>query len=105
LTPYDYSVEQRKASGAPVDWFLIPPAVARASGVGVVKTAKHPNAAVQFVDFALGDGQMLLADRKFTTASTKLDPPFLRQPVRIIDPAVTLQRSQRWTELFRKTFQ
>lgn len=105
LTPYDYSVEQRKVSGAPVDWFLIPPAIARASGVGVVKTAKHPNAAVQFVDFALGDGQKLLADRQFTTVSTKLDPPFLRQPVTIIDPAVTLERSQRWTALFRKTFQ
>lgn len=103
LTPYDYSVEQRKADGAPVDWMLIPPAIAKPSGVGVIKMAKHPNAAVLFLDFTIGDGQDLLAKRHFTTVTRKINPPFLNGEVRIIDTALMLGRAEKWSEVYKKT--
>ncbi len=103
LTPYDYSVEQRKVAGAPVDWMLIPPAIAKPSGVGVIRTAKHPNAAVLFLDFAIGDGQDLLAKRKFTTVTNRIHPPFLKGEVKIVDTALMLGRAEKWAELYKKT--
>jgi iron(III) transport system substrate-binding protein len=103
LTPYDYSVTQLKANGAPIDWFLIPPAIARAGGIGVPKTAKHPSAAVLLLDFAIGDGQALLAARHYTTVINSIEPPFLKGPVKIIDPELMLSRGEKWAELFKKT--
>jgi iron(III) transport system substrate-binding protein len=103
LTPYDYSVEQRKAAGAPVDWMLIPPAIAKPSGVGVVRTAKHPNAAVLFRDFCIGGGQDLLASRHFTTVTRRIHPPFLNGEVKIVDTALMLGRAQKWSDLYKKT--
>jgi iron(III) transport system substrate-binding protein len=104
LTPYDYSVTQLKVKGAPIDWFLIPPAIARAGGIGIPKTAKHPNAAMLLLDFAIRDGQALLAARNYTTVIASIEPPFLKGPVKIIDPEVMLSRSEKWADLFKKTF-
>jgi iron(III) transport system substrate-binding protein len=103
LTPYDYSVTQLKTNGAPIDWFLIPPAIARAGGIGIPKTAKHPNAGVLLLDFAIGDGQALLAARHYTTVINSIEPPFLKGPVKIIAPELMLSRGEKWTELFKKT--
>jgi ABC-type Fe3+ transport system substrate-binding protein len=104
LTPYDYSATQLRADGAPIDWFLLPPAIARASGIGIPKTAKHPNAAMLLLDFTVGDGQTVLAARSYTTVINSIDPPFLKGPVKIIDTEVMLGRGEKWAELYKKTF-
>src|SRR5713226_9309320 len=51
LTVYSHMVEQAKEKGAPIDWFVIEPAIAVPIGVGVSKRAPHPNAAVLFYDY------------------------------------------------------
>src|SRR5690606_37822180 len=63
LTVYNYKAEQLKNKGAPIDWFTISPAIARANGVAMAKGAPHPNAAVLFFDFMLSDGQEILLKR------------------------------------------
>jgi iron(III) transport system substrate-binding protein len=103
LTLYNYSPEQMKEKGAPIDWFIIPPAVARPVGMGVAKTAPHPNAAVLFLEFCIGEAQPLLASRKFITVSNKIPHPFLQGPVRIIDSGAMLDQADRWRDLYQKT--
>ncbi len=39
LTVYNYMPEQAKKKGAPIDWFAIPPAIARSNAVGVARNA------------------------------------------------------------------
>jgi iron(III) transport system substrate-binding protein len=103
LTLYNFGPEQLKDKGAPIDWFLIPPAIARPVGMGVAKTAPHPNAAVLFLDFSIGDAQALLASRKFITVAKKIEHPFLKGPVKIIDSGQMLDQADKWRDLYQKT--
>ena len=57
LTVYNYMPEQAKKKGAPVDWFALEPAIARSNAVGVARRAPHPNAALLFYEYLLGEGQ------------------------------------------------
>ena len=49
LTVYGFSAEQIKQKGAPLDWFIIPPLIARPTAAGVARNAPHPHAAVLFL--------------------------------------------------------
>ena len=68
LTIYGFIAEQAKAKGAPLDWFVIPPLIARPTAAGVARNAPHPHAAVLFYDFLIGDAQPILASRQFVIA-------------------------------------
>src|SRR6266511_745936 len=47
LTAYGFLAEQAKRRGAPLDWFVIPPAIARPTAEGLARNAPHPHAAVR----------------------------------------------------------
>src|SRR5260221_7676343 len=74
ITTYAYRVEQLKKKGAPVDWFALPPVIARFEGVGVARRAPHPDAAVLFFDFMLTDAQELLRNRDYFPATRQARP-------------------------------
>jgi iron(III) transport system substrate-binding protein len=98
LTLYHYKAEQLKNSGAPLDWYVIPPGFARFLGTGVLKRAPHPHAAVLFLDFMLYEAQQLLVTRDFTPTNMKVRP--LDVPFSVIDPAQILDQGDRWTKLY-----
>jgi iron(III) transport system substrate-binding protein len=102
LTAYGFLAEQAKRKGAPLDWFVIPPAIARSTAEGLARNAPHPYAAVLFYDFLISDGQKILASRAFLPASRNVEPPF-RLPFHLIDSAVMLDQARKWQELFQKT--
>ena len=102
LTVYSFSAEQSKAKGAPVDWFVIPPLIARSTAVGVARSAPHPYASVLFYDFLVGEAQPLLATRNFVSPSRKVESPFTKGPLKLIDSAMMLDNSARWQELYQK---
>ena len=107
ISTYLYKVAQLKASGAPVDWFTIPPVVARFEGVGVARRAPHPYAAVLYLDFMLTDGQAILAKRDFLPASARVPPsPAATLPpgtaLSFIDPAKALDQNQKWSTSYRQ---
>jgi iron(III) transport system substrate-binding protein len=102
LTAYGFLAEQAKRKGAPLDWFVIPPAIARSTAEGLARNAPHPYAAVLFYDFLISDGQKILASRAFLPASRNVEPPF-RLPFQLIDSAVMLDQARKWQELFQKT--
>ena len=101
LTVYNFTAEQVKQKGAPLDWFVLPPAVARANGVGIARRAPHPHAAVLYYDFMIGEeGQRILAQRGFVPTSRKVDTPLNKMPLTIVDPALVLDESGKWTRLY-----
>jgi iron(III) transport system substrate-binding protein len=60
---YTYIVEELEAKGAPIALEpLVPPVILRPNGIGLLKTAQHPAAALLFKDWMLGDGQQVLAE-------------------------------------------
>jgi len=103
LTVYGFQAEQAKRKGAPLDWFAIPPAIARPTAEGVARNAPHPYAAVLFYDFMLGEGQQILASRQFVTVSRKIETPFNKVPLKLIDSAFMLDHAKKWQELYQRT--
>jgi iron(III) transport system substrate-binding protein len=102
LTDYGFLAEQSKRKGAPLDWFVIPTAIVRATGEGLARNAPHPNAAALFYDFLISDAQPILAARQFMTVSRSLEPLY-KGPFRLIDSAAMLDEARKWQELFQKT--
>jgi len=102
LTDYGFLAEQSKRKGAPLDWFVIAPAIARATAEGLARNAPHPHAAVLFYDFLLSDAQPILAGRQFMTVSRSIEP-FYKGPLKLIDSAVMLDQARKWQDLFQKT--
>jgi iron(III) transport system substrate-binding protein len=103
LTVYGFLAEQAKRKGAPLDWFVIPPAVARPTAEGLARNAPHPYAALLFYDFLISDAQQIFADRHFVPASRKVATPFDRGQLKLIDSAVMLDQAKKWQELYQRT--
>jgi len=86
LTVYNYKAEQLKSKGAPIDWFVLPPAIARVNGLAVSARAPHPNAAMLWFEFVLGvEGQRLLLTREFVPTNRRVETTLNRFPLRFVD--------------------
>jgi iron(III) transport system substrate-binding protein len=104
LTAYGFLAEQAKRRGAPLDWFVIPPAIARPTAEGLARNAPHPHAAVLFFDFLISEeGQQILASRQFVTVSRSIETPFNKGPLKLIDSAAILDQARKWQDLYQKT--
>ena len=103
LTTYSYLPEQARRRGAPVNWFVLPPAIAYTDGVGIARQAPHPAGARLFYDFMLSDAQTQLAQMAHITTQRSSEA-FLRtlQPV-YIDPAAVLDDYDKWTTTYEAT--
>jgi iron(III) transport system substrate-binding protein len=104
LSAYGFLAEQAKRRGAPLDWFVIPPTIARATAEGLARNAPHPYAAVLFFDFLIGEeGQQILASRQFVPVSRTIETPLNKGPIQLIDSAAMLDQARKWQDLFQKT--
>jgi iron(III) transport system substrate-binding protein len=102
LTVYNFTAEQLKQKGAPLAWYVMQPAVARANGLGVARHAPHPHAALLYYDFMISDeGQRILASRDFLPASKKFDSPFKDIKLRLVNPAQMLDEQAKWGGLYK----
>jgi iron(III) transport system substrate-binding protein len=102
LTVYNYKAEQLKNKGAPIDWFVIPPAIARPNGIGMARRAPHPHAAVLFYDFMLSDAQALLLERDFVPTSRKVDTKLNKVPIKFADLKATMDDQGKWSKLYQE---
>jgi iron(III) transport system substrate-binding protein len=103
LTTYLYKVDQMSKDGAPIKSLQLGPSVARVNGLGVVKTAQHPNAAILFQDFTLTEGQKVLVDRGFTPTNTRIAPLPEGLDIKVVDGSAMLDNLAHWREVFEKT--
>ncbi|HZR67655.1 MAG TPA: extracellular solute-binding protein [Burkholderiales bacterium] len=102
LTVYNYKAEQLKQKGAPIDWFVIPPAIARPNGIGMARRAPHPNAAVLFYDFMISDAQFLLLERDFVPTSRKIKTKLNQFPLKFVDSSDMLDHFAKWSKLYEE---
>jgi iron(III) transport system substrate-binding protein len=100
LTVFMQNADVAKKNGAPLDWFLIPPAVARPNGIGLAKRAPHPHAALLFYDFMLSDGQQIMLKREFVPTSRKIPSVLNRIELNFVDPAIVLDGGAKWQKLY-----
>jgi iron(III) transport system substrate-binding protein len=102
LTTYLYKVLQLKNDGAPIDWFVLPPEVARSQGTGMARKAPHPHGAVLFMDFLLSDAQEILAKRDFIPTNVKVKPLPEGITLKFVDPAKLLDENDKWEKLYKE---
>jgi ABC-type Fe3+ transport system substrate-binding protein len=101
LTVYNFTAEQLKRRGAPLDWFVLSPAVAHANGVSIPKRAPRPHAALLYYEFMIGEeAQRLLSSRDSIPTSTKVESALDRSSFKIVDPALLIDQGGRWAKLY-----
>ena len=103
LTVHSYMPEQMKRKGAPIDWFVLEPAVVRPNAVGVLRRAPRPNAALLFYEYMLSDGQKVLSDMAYIPATRQVDSPLRNLRVRVVDPVEVLDENDKWSKLYEDT--
>lgn len=100
VATYSYLPEQARRRGAPVNWFVLPPAIAYTDGIGIARQAPHPHAARLFYEFALTQGLTLLGQRAHITAQRSSEDVLKPlQPV-FIDPVAALVDYDKWTSVY-----
>src|SRR5438093_7576597 len=103
LTVYQFIAEAAKRKGAATDWFVLEPAVARMSGIGIARRAPHPNAALLFYDFMLSaEAQELLVSMEYIPTNARMPSPLAQGRLTLVDPAVALDQSDKWAKSFEE---
>jgi iron(III) transport system substrate-binding protein len=65
LSIYSHTVDKAADKGAPVAWRpAVQPVILRPNGVGLMAKARHPAAALLWMDWVLTSGQKIIADSK-----------------------------------------
>jgi len=103
LTVYQYSVEQAKKKGSPIDWFAIEPAVSITNAIGVARRAPHPHAALLFYDHIVSaEGQRILAKIGYVPTHVKIESPVKGVKLKFLDAATLLDEQEKSTRLFEQ---
>jgi iron(III) transport system substrate-binding protein len=106
LTVYQYSVEQAKKKGSPIEWFAIEPAVSIADGIGVAKQAPSPNAALLFYDYMLSpEAHRILARIGYVPTSTRVESPLKGLKLKLLDAATLLDEQDKSMARFEAILQ
>ncbi|MDB5727393.1 MAG: hypothetical protein JWQ00_598 [Noviherbaspirillum sp.] len=96
LTVYQYSVEQAKKQGAPIEWFAIEPAITIADAMAVSKKAPHPHAALLFYDYMLSpEAQRIIAKIGYYATSSSVEPPIKNLKLKVLDAATLLDEQEK----------
>ncbi len=103
LTVYHFMAEAARRKGAALDWFVLEPAVARMSGIGIARRAPHPNAALLFYDFMLSaEAQGLLVAMEYAPTRANVPSPLAMRRFTLVDPALALDQSDKWARSFEE---
>jgi iron(III) transport system substrate-binding protein len=102
---YSYLVEQAKRSGAPLAYQpFVEPVIARPNGIGLMKTAKHPAAAMLFADWLLEEGQKVLVEEGLTPSIPEdgAEDPLAGLEVIPVDVKTLTENGQEWSDKYDK---
>jgi iron(III) transport system substrate-binding protein len=103
LTVYQYSVEQAKKKGSPIDWFVIEPALSITNGIGVARRAPHPHAALLFYDYIISaEAQRILAKIGYVPTNARIESPVKGVRLKLLDAATLLDEQERSFSLFEQ---
>ena len=101
LTVYQYSPDQLKKKGAPIDWFAIEPAVAISDGMAVMKKAPHPHAALLFYDYLLSEvGNRYIAKIGYAPTNRNIESPMRKMSVKVLNASTLLDEAAKSQAMF-----
>ena len=96
LTVYQYSIDQAKKKGSPIDWFVIEPAITITNAIAVTKKAPHPHAALLFYEYMLSaDAHRILAKIGYFATNSKVAPPIENVKLKILEPTMLLEEHEK----------
>jgi iron(III) transport system substrate-binding protein len=110
LSTYSHSVDELDQEGAPITWHPpgrepVQPVVTRPDGVGLMKTATNPAAALLFTEFALRQGQKIFAkDYRIGAIETGKDPLVGLKAIEVPGDEV-LAHNTKWSNLYEHVVQ
>ena len=100
---YSYLIEQAKRSGAPLEYQpFVEPVIARPNGIGLMKSAEHPAAAMLFADWLLEEGQQVLVDEGLTPSISAGEDPLAGVEVIPVDVKTLIEDGATWSEKYDK---
>ena len=100
---YSYLVERVKADGAPVEYKpFVEPVIARPNGIGLMKTAKNPAAALLFADWLLEEGQKVLAEEGLTPSIAEGADPLKDVEVIPVDVKELAENGEQWSKKYEQ---
>ena len=107
LGVYSHDVDRMKVKGAPIDWFVLSPAVILPSAVAVSRRAPHPHAAALFYDYMLTEGQRFYVEMFRVPANKAYDSPVRRllregQSFTVVNTQRGVDDYDRWLRLYKK---
>ncbi len=103
---YTYLVERVKQKGAPVEYKpLVEPVIARPNGIGLMKTAQNPAAAMLFYDWLLEEGQKVIAEEGLTASISDGEDPLKGVEVIPVDVEALLNESDKWSAKYDEVIQ
>lgn len=98
---YSYLVEQAKRAGAPVEYEpFVEPVIARPNGIGLMKSAEHPAAAMLFADWLLEEGQEVLVDEGLTPSISAGGDPLADLEVIPVDVKTLIADGEEWSKKY-----
>ena len=107
LGVFSHDVDRMKVKGAPVDWFVLPPAVVLPSAVAVSRRAAHPHAAALFYDYMLTEGQKFYTEVSRVQANKSYDTHVRRLveqklPIAVVNAHEAIDDYDKWHGLYKK---
>lgn len=103
VSNYTYLVQQVIDKGAPVAYEpLVEPVIARPNGIGLMKTAKHPAAALLFTEWLLTDGQDVLMEHSITPAVAGMDTALADVELIPVDADTLLAEGKQWADRYQR---
>ena len=102
LTVYSYMAEALKKRGAPIDWFVLEPAITRANGVAIVRQAPHPHAALLFYDYVLSEeAQKILLSMDYIPTNATVESPLKQMQLKVNNVDIAPAEAEKWTRLYQ----
>lgn len=100
---YTYIIESLKRRGAPIDYRpVVEPAIARPNGIGLMKTAQHPAAAMLFTEWLLTEGQQVIADMGLVPSVNNVESPLKDVEVIPVDMQELVNESDKWSKRYQQ---
>jgi iron(III) transport system substrate-binding protein len=104
MTLYSWGPDELKKKGAPVERFNISQPIAMFTGMGVLKKAPHPHAALLFYDFVLNEGMEIQSGQSKIATNNRFDMAQKKIPMKFIDPGLFLDNYDKWRQTFESVF-
>jgi iron(III) transport system substrate-binding protein len=102
---YSHTVDNAAEKGAAVAWKTngkpIEPVVLRPNGAGLMTSAKHPAAAMLFLDFLLTDGQQAIAGANRIGAIPTADDPLAGIQTVSVPERELLDNPRKWSDAYK----